>query len=356
MDLVTKSLQMKSFNVETRTADFVASTDVVDSYGEVIDQQSWRLEDFRANPVVLYAHQSRELPIGKSVETTVAAGKLEARIQFATAEMNPKAEQVWKLLQNGFLRAVSVGFLPTNGRYEMRNGQDVWVWTGSVLKEISVTPVPANPEALAKMKALFGGANDAARAALLTTLGPEQIKSLEAPGAKDSPATSPEGTKKTDGDVERKAEAMDLKELQEKHDKQVATIAELRVEAKAVGDRATKAEEALAAEIATTKMLATEKAALEAQTKSLAEARDKAEARAKEFEAKAIEQEVEALVGAKITPAEKPLFVDLRKSNPELFARMIEQRAPLDLTKQVVARAKPANSDDLLAELNGGAK
>ncbi len=351
LELLSRHIELRAFNDEARTADFVASTDVVDSYGDIIDQQSWQLEHYRANPVVLFAHNSRELPIGKAISVGVTGNRLEARIQFASAEMNPKAEQVWQMLKGGYLRAVSVGFLPKNGRYEIRNGQDVWVWSDSVLKEISVTPVPANPEALAKMKSLFSERGTQA-------MGKDtQIQALER-GAKNSPAASPPGSTTEGDDCGRKGEAMDLKELELKVEKQVATIAEKALEVKVALERAEKAEKALGEAEASLKTLGAEKSAFEAQNKSLLERAEKAEAKAAELEAKTIDQEVEALVGAKITAAEKGVYVELRKFNPALFAKMIAERAPLGLTQEVTPAAKTGagGTADLLEELNGGAK
>ena len=70
----------------TRECDFVASTDAIDSYDEVVDQQNWVLERFMANPVALWAHQSRELPIGTVTRCEVVNGRLECTIQFSTED------------------------------------------------------------------------------------------------------------------------------------------------------------------------------------------------------------------------------------------------------------------------------
>lgn len=332
-ELLTRAFEIKAYDDERRTADFVASTAAVDSHGEVIDQASWQLGDFLRNPVILFAHQSRELPIGRATSVGVVNGQLECRIEFATAEMNPRAEQVWKMVQAKFLRAVSVGFMPTNGRYEVRDGNEVFVWSGCVLKEISVTPVGANQDALAKMKALFGAPSD-------TPTNP--------------PPASP------GGDAEGKGADMDLKEALEMIDKQAGALGALKLESEKAIDaekaRAEKAEKAALDAEAQVKALTTEKAAFEAQTKALLERAEKAEGERDALEAKNIEHEVEALVNKKISPAEKPVYVELRKSNPALFAKMIEQRQEMRLEEQVVP-SETTNStsvDELIAELNGG--
>ncbi|NOU33328.1 MAG: hypothetical protein HOO96_35980 [Polyangiaceae bacterium] len=130
----------------------MASTAAVDSYGEIVEQV-WKLERYMANPVVLFGHQSRELPIGRSTFVGVRGGQLECTVRFASPEANPKAEQVWQLVKEDVLRAVSVGFMPGSVRYEKRGGEDVAVLSDNELHEISIVPIPANPEALAKMRA-----------------------------------------------------------------------------------------------------------------------------------------------------------------------------------------------------------
>jgi HK97 family phage prohead protease len=155
MQLRTKeySVSIKSVDVAKREATFIASTSAIDSYDESIDQTSWRLERYRANPVVLFGHKSRELPIGTSVKVGLVGGNLEVVIRFATEKANPLAENVFQSVREGTLRAVSVGFVPNTIRSEMRDGKSIAVLADCELHEISVVPIPANPEALAKMRA-----------------------------------------------------------------------------------------------------------------------------------------------------------------------------------------------------------
>jgi HK97 family phage prohead protease len=148
----------KTVRAASRECHFVASTDAIDSYDEVVDQGSWILDRFLKNPIVLYAHDSRDLPIGTCTRVDVVGGRLECTIKFCTADENPKAEQVWRLVKAGVLRAVSVGFMPGEAKLEMREGREIVVLYKNTLHEISVCPVPANQDALAKMKAHARGA------------------------------------------------------------------------------------------------------------------------------------------------------------------------------------------------------
>lgn len=130
--------------IATKAADgsfrVLASTAAIDRQGDTVRQDGWELENFKKNPVILWAHNYDELPIGKATDIGVSVQGLEITFEFAPAEGNPKAAQVQKLMEEGFLNAVSVGFIPKE-----RNGN---VIIRSELLELSVVPVPANQEAL----------------------------------------------------------------------------------------------------------------------------------------------------------------------------------------------------------------
>jgi HK97 family phage prohead protease len=151
-DLCTRSFAVRALREDDRSIDVVASTDAVDRHDEVVEQV-WQLDRYRANPVVLYAHASRELPIGQASGVEVEGNALRATLRFVTAEANPLAERVWQSLKQGSLRAVSVGFVPHSFRFEVIDDREVLVLSDNELVEISVVPVPANPDALASMRA-----------------------------------------------------------------------------------------------------------------------------------------------------------------------------------------------------------
>lgn len=374
--ICTRSLvNEKSIDIEKRTVDFVASTDVVDSHDEIVDQGSWILDDYLANPVVLWAHQSRELPIGRSIDVSLRTGpnggvRLEHRVEFMTPDLNEKADQVFRMIPK-FLKAVSVGFLPKTYRWEMRNGVEVFVWADCILKEISVTPVGANPQALAKMKSLaldlrteakksgkaLDNGGDVATLAKLLGIG-EQLKAMfeksttselqiptrsQVRAANTSPAASPGHDTETPAATPQKEEkTMNLeallKDANEKLDKSMMQIAELKLDAQKSNEAKSAAEAKLVTSESTVKQLTTDKAALEKQNETLVTERDGAIARAEKAEGSLVEIEVDALVGKKITPAEKDDFVELRKSNPTLFTKMIAQRSDIGvLTPTVIA-------------------
>lgn len=151
--LLSTEMRLAGVPGDDRAMDVIASTDALDAHGTVLDQASWKLDRFRANPVVLYAHNQRDLPVGFAENVRVEDGALRARLRFVTAAANPLAEQVWQLVQQKALRAVSVGFFAGDMKTQKRGGREIAVLTDNELLEISVVPVPSNPEAVAKMRA-----------------------------------------------------------------------------------------------------------------------------------------------------------------------------------------------------------
>lgn len=143
--------QVKVEDEDSRKVSFTISTGAVDRDRDTLKVDGWELDDYRKNPVVLWAHNYYGLPIGKAETVLPKSGVLKATAEFATAEMNPLAESVYRMLKAGFLRATSVGFQPLKHAYdEERGGFD---FLKQSLLEFSVVPVPANPQALMDAKA-----------------------------------------------------------------------------------------------------------------------------------------------------------------------------------------------------------
>ena len=121
-----------------------------DRKGDVIDPNGWVLDGYRRNPVFLWAHDRSRPPIGVAREVWVSGRSLNALVEFAPTEF---AQEVAELYMRGFMRAVSVGFLPLET--EMRsssNGRRGYLYRRQDLLEISAVPVPMHSEALATVR------------------------------------------------------------------------------------------------------------------------------------------------------------------------------------------------------------
>jgi len=100
---------LKEVDKNERTAVVILTRRIRDRQGDILEPAGVRLESFRKNPVVLWAHDYRGLPIGKSLWEKAQGDALIAKVRFANTDF---AQQVWQLVQSGFLNSWSVGFVP----------------------------------------------------------------------------------------------------------------------------------------------------------------------------------------------------------------------------------------------------
>lgn len=134
---------------------FTLSTADIDRANDVVMQDGWRLDAYRRNPVVLWAHDNVLPPIGRATAIAVEDGRLRATAEFAKREENRMADEIFRLLKAGYLNAVSVGFQPIKWQWaedEDRAGGIDFV--EQELVEFSVVSVPANPHALVETRGL----------------------------------------------------------------------------------------------------------------------------------------------------------------------------------------------------------
>ncbi len=152
----------------------VASTADSDRMGDIMVQE-WDLAEFKANPVILYAHDTGGYGpgtvIGRGIDPRVEDGALRIGIQWDDHESNELAQRVARQFRDGFMSAVSVGFRPgaMTARASLPEGDDQrsdrgWVFGSkeapNTLLELSAVPVPANSNALAERQGIAAKAND----------------------------------------------------------------------------------------------------------------------------------------------------------------------------------------------------
>ena len=137
---------------------FVASTATPDRYGDIVDQATWKLDNYRANPVVQVDHDYRvESTVGRGL-AVVVDGVLTLEVE-AWGE-DEHAQAVRAKVEAGIVNAVSVGFRPGRSiprsqlpAEDPRVGDRGYVFYDCELLEISIVAIPANPEALASRSA-----------------------------------------------------------------------------------------------------------------------------------------------------------------------------------------------------------
>jgi len=131
---------------ESREITFVISAGNVDRDGDIINPDGWDFSAWVKNPVVLWGHDYGSLPVANGKRVWVENGKVYATAKFIEPEVYPFADVIYKMLVNGYLRTVSVGFNPSEYEW-IEDGIGIHFMKQELL-EFSVVSVPANPEAL----------------------------------------------------------------------------------------------------------------------------------------------------------------------------------------------------------------
>jgi HK97 family phage prohead protease len=152
----TATVKPKAHADGSRKVRFCFSDGSVDRMGDTISPWGWDLSDFKRNPVALWSHDSTAPPIGRASNIAVEGNRLMGDIEFADADTYAFADTVYRLTTAGFISAVSVGFLPVEYTF-VENDPDRGFgidFKKQQLLEISVCPVPANPNALSEARSL----------------------------------------------------------------------------------------------------------------------------------------------------------------------------------------------------------
>lgn len=151
----TSAHVLRTVDSERRIVRFVFSDGSVDRMGDTIDPNGWDLSEYKKNPVVLFAHDSNQPPIGRTVNGPWSDGsRLLGDVQFAPPEVYEFADTVFKLVKGGYLNSGSVGFLPMNYTRADDDSRPYGVdYKRQTLLEFSIVPVPANGNALAEARA-----------------------------------------------------------------------------------------------------------------------------------------------------------------------------------------------------------
>lgn len=142
---------VKNIDADKRQVEFIISTESEDRYRDKVSVKGWDLKNYKNNPVVLFGHMGNIPPVGKAVKIWKDTQALRAVAEFMPRDISPFAHSIFRMYEEGYLRAVSVGFRAL--KYELIKDEDD-EWCGGVhflkqeLLEFSAVPVPANPDAL----------------------------------------------------------------------------------------------------------------------------------------------------------------------------------------------------------------
>ncbi|WP_424813558.1 phage major capsid protein [Roseococcus sp. YIM B11640] len=135
---------------EGKGLDFVLSDGSLDRHGTRINPDGWELSAFNRNPIALFGHSSRD-PIGRWENVRAEGGKLLGRLVLAKKGTSQRIDELVALVEQGILRAVSVGFsvleygVPGKSEFDFERQE---------LMECSLVSVGSNTNALALARSL----------------------------------------------------------------------------------------------------------------------------------------------------------------------------------------------------------
>lgn len=130
------------------TFTFTISTEAIDRMGDVIALAGWRLEHYKSNPVVLWAHDASLIPVGRATAIWSTGTALKSTVELATG-ISTYADRVRQMIEGGYLNATSVGFQPLKYAFSKDPARPYGIdFLEQELLEWSIVSVPANAECL----------------------------------------------------------------------------------------------------------------------------------------------------------------------------------------------------------------
>lgn len=154
--IVTRDAYVRSTTaemLENRQVEFVISSDAVDSYSTVFKMSGWDLNRYERNPIVCYQHRSHSDDPDNLIGTStlrIEDNMLIGTVTFEDADVNPRAEKIFRKVQAGTLRMASVGARVLKahlGDEEKNEDKEVLYFDRSELIEWSIVSVGSNPDA-----------------------------------------------------------------------------------------------------------------------------------------------------------------------------------------------------------------
>lgn len=153
---------------ETDESTFIAeiTNTNVDEDGDIMFPQGIDLSSFITNSPLMWNHSYSDstissAPIGKVEQLQLVDNKIFAKVKMANGQTQ-FATELWNLVKGGYLKTVSIGFIATSAlvkgtrefnNFLMEKGLEVSeecqrIITGFRIKELSLVPIPCNPDAL----------------------------------------------------------------------------------------------------------------------------------------------------------------------------------------------------------------
>lgn len=145
---IVKDYEIKDVDDDERIIRILASDETLDRDGDIIRAKGWVTDNFMKTGSVLYGHNPSELPLARPIAAEVVGKKLYIHAKFADQGTSAFNDAVFSLIKQKILRGVSVSFKASEWK-DIETGRD---FNKQELIELSVTPIPANPNAMLQVK------------------------------------------------------------------------------------------------------------------------------------------------------------------------------------------------------------
>jgi hypothetical protein len=149
---------VKQVDVAARKMSMVGTDETVDRDGDIIEMKGWQLENYRKNPVFLWAHEYFGVPLARTEKVIKRKDpvRMEFQLLYPTKGLHPFADMILELYGEYIINASSVGFIPGEWVDIEQEGErqpgvrHTWGrrFTKQELLELSGCAVPSNPNAL----------------------------------------------------------------------------------------------------------------------------------------------------------------------------------------------------------------
>lgn len=161
MDKQFGLVEVKVSKDEDRVIEFVATNQIVDYDGDVIEVEGMSIKEIKKNKSFLWSHQGTQPPIGKILKLAKVGKKIIGKAQLTSEEEYPFGFQIYKLIKGGYINNVSMSFLPNYDTVEYKEvkGKRVRVVKEATMLEVSAVNIGANKDALITSKSLKDMAN-----------------------------------------------------------------------------------------------------------------------------------------------------------------------------------------------------
>lgn len=128
-----------------------ANTPEIDRSSDVVVWTEESIKNYKDNPILLFCHDRRE-PIGKCTLIEIRTEGL-----WVEAEIDTRWEKSY-LIENETLKTMSVRFMASD--YTYQQDRDCWLVKASDLLEISIEPIPDNPNARFQVAKTFDSTDE----------------------------------------------------------------------------------------------------------------------------------------------------------------------------------------------------